>query len=346
MSMIRMLWLVAALALLSACGDTSNSEDNTNAANQSNASDGAPPAADGTPPAAADPAPSTGPDATDGMDDAPAAAPTETFKRTLKFSAIPSEDDATGYKTKFGKVAKYLTEKLGIPVEYEHSSSYKQSVAAFKNGYIHLAWFGGLTGVQARHFVEGARAIAQGKEDPEYFSYFIASADSGLEKSDSFPTGIKGKKFTFGSKSSTSGRLMPEFFIRKYGGDKPESYLGSVNYSGAHNKTAELVQSGQFDAGALSYKTYDSMVADGKLDPAKCKVIWKSDVYPDYNFTAHPDLDAIYGAGFTDKLQAAILGMKGKELLEDPFGRSGMIKATNEDFEPIRKLAKDLGFID
>ena len=330
---IRALWLVPVLALLVACGGDDPKSDSSNT--------------DGT--ASTDGVEETrtpsGPNAEGGMSSN--EAPVEVADRpTLKFSAIPSEDDATGYKAKFAKVAKYLSDKLGVPVEYVHSNSYSQSVESFRNGYIHLAWFGGLTGVQARHLVQGARAIAQGKEDPDYFSYFIAHKDSGIESGDKFPSGIKGKKFTFGSKSSTSGRLMPEFFIRKYGGAKPDEYLGQVAYSGAHNQTALQVQTGQFDAGALSYKTYDKMVKKGEIDPAVCKVVWKSDRYPDYNFTAHPDLETTYGSGFTDKLQAAILSMEGDELLEQPFGRSGMIKATNEDFEPIRKLAQELGFIE
>ena len=325
--------LVVVCAMAVGCGD-----DKSKDTSDSNGT--TPPTADGSGNG------TSGPEAEGGMSADPDQSGDVTAKATLKFSAIPSEADATGYKTKFGKVATYLSEKLGVPVEYVHSTTYKQSVAAFRNGYIQLAWFGGLTGVQARHFVKGARAIAQGKEDPNYFSYFIASADSGLEKGDSFPMGIKGKKFTFGSQSSTSGRLMPEFFVRKYGGSKPEDFFAQVNYSGAHNKTAQLVESGQFDCGALSYTTYDKMIAKGDLDPAKCKVIWKSDPYPDYNFTAHPDLEATFGEGFTEKLQAAILAMTGKELLEDPFGRSAMIPAKNEDFEPIRKLAQELGFIE
>lgn len=342
---MRHLALLCAVSMLFfgiACGS-----DNPPAPSKPDAPDAGTPD-DTTPP---DDAPKGGGgEATDGMvedNTQPTAPPNAAvMKRTLKFSAIPSEKDVTGYKARFAKVAAYLSKKLDIPVEYQHANSYAQSVAAFRNGYIHLAWFGGLTGVQARHYVEGARAIAQGVEDPQYFSYFVAHPSTGLEKSDKFPMGIKGKKFTFGSESSTSGRLMPEFFVRKYGGMKPSAFFGQVAFSGAHNLTAKQVESGQFEVGALSYTTYDRMVAAGDLDPEKCKLIWKSDPYPDYNFTAHPDLDPIYGEGFTDKLQAAILSMTGKELLQDPFGRSGMIKATNEDFEPIRKLALELGFIE
>jgi len=262
---------------------------------------------------------------------------------TLRFSAIPDQDE-TRLREKFEPVARYLSESLGVPVEYVHATRYADSVDLFKNGDIQLAWFGGLTGVQARHAVEGARAIAQGVEDPKFHSYFIAHADTGLARSDAFPSGIAGRRFVFGSMDSTSGRLMPEYFIRENSGKTPREFLGAISFSGSHDKTVELVESGQFDVGAVNYKVYDRRVAEGVTDPAVVKVIWKTPDYPDYNFTAHPDLEIIYGAGFTDELQKALVEMTDPALLS-AFPRSGLIPATNAEFEPIRKLALQLEFI-
>ena len=47
-----------------------------------------------------------------------------------------------------------LSAKLGVPVEYVPSRDYQASVDMFKNGDVHLAWFGGLTGVQAGSTVQ------------------------------------------------------------------------------------------------------------------------------------------------------------------------------------------------
>ena len=151
---------------------------------------------------------------------------------TLRFSAIPDQDE-TRLREKFAPVAGYLSEALGVPVEYVHSTKYSDSVDLFKNGDIQLAWFGGLTGVQARHAVSGARAIAQGVEDPEFYSYFIAHKDAGIEKSDDYPSAIAGKRFTFGSMGSTSGRLMPESFIRQNSGKSPEEVFAAVSFRAA-----------------------------------------------------------------------------------------------------------------
>ena len=262
----------------------------------------------------------------------------------LKFSAIPDED-VTGFVQKFQPVAAYLSARLGVPVEYQHSESYAASVETFKRGEILLAWFGGLTGVQARHLVPGAHAIAQGVEDPRYFSYFIANTDAGLERSDAFPAAAKGLTLAFGSESSTSGRLMPEHFIRENTQQGPREFFGNVVFSGNHDKTVEWVESGQAQLGAVSYKVYDARVAAGKSDPDVVEVIWKTPVYADYNFTAHPDLEKTFGAGFTEKLQQALLDMQDENLLA-AFKRSGFIAAKDEDFAAIQDVAVALGFLD
>jgi len=254
----------------------------------------------------------------------------------LRFSAIP-DHDTTMLRQKFDPVAAYLSDALQVPVEYVPATDYTASVEMFKNGDIGLAWFGGLTGVQARRAVEGAHAIAQGVEDPEYYSYFIANDEIGLVASDDFPMEIASHSFTFGSQSSTSGRLMPEHFIRESTGQGPAAFFDQpYGFSGAHDKTARLVASGRVDVGVLNYKTWDKLAAEGVVEGAS--VIWKTPVYADYNFTAHPDLETVYGEGFTARLQTALVEMEREELLA-AMSRSGLIEAEDADFEAIAQIA-------
>jgi phosphonate transport system substrate-binding protein len=263
---------------------------------------------------------------------------------SIRFTAIP-DDDTTELRQRFEPLAEHLSETLGVRFEYVPTSSYSASVEAFKNGDVQLAWFGGLTGVQARVAVPGASAIAQGVVDPNFRSYFVASADSDLQRSDEFPN-LEGRSFTFGSESSTSGRLMPEHFIRTNTGKSPEELFGVPNhYSGSHDKSAKLVESGAFETGVLNYKTYDRMVEKGGLDPERCRIVWITPGYADYNWTAHPSLDAEQGEGFTARLQAALVGLESPELLAAVDRKEGLIPATNEDFAPIEELARSLGFV-
>ena len=123
-----------------------------------------------------------------------------------------------------------------------------------------------------------------------------------------------------------------------------EWFEQTPGFSGAHDKTAQLVASGAVDAGVLSYKTYDKMVADGRIDAAQAPIIWETPPYADYNFTAHPDLETKFGDGFTDKLAATLIAIKDPELL-GAFPRSGIIAAKNSDFDSIVEVAQSLGML-
>lgn len=262
----------------------------------------------------------------------------------LRFSAIPDED-ATKLMGRFTKVAEYLSGKLGVPVEFVPVKSYPAAVVAFRNDQIQLAWFGGLSGVQARLALPGSVAIAQGEEDAAFVSYFIANKAVGLTESPDFPQAAQGRSFTFGAKTSTSGRLMPEYEIRRNTGMAPEAFFSRVGFSGDHTKTVELVQSGAYEIGAVNFTAYDDMVAKGQVDPAEVPVIWRTPSYPDYNFTLRGDADDRFGAGFTERLKAAILGMDDPEIL-GAFPRSKFIPASNADYEPIEEVARQLDLLD
>jgi phosphonate transport system substrate-binding protein len=272
------------------------------------------------------------------------AGTSEAAPPVFRFTAIPDQN-TTELIEKFAPLASHLSQELGVTVEYAPARDYQATVEMFKNGDAHLAWFGGLTGVQARSAVEGARAIAQGEADPRYYSYFVAHRDTGLERADELPADLSSYKFTFGSESSTSGRLMPEYFIRQATGKAPaELFASPVGFSGSHDKTVELVESGQYEVGAVNYKVYDKRVAAGKTDPEVCRVIWQTPLYADYNWTVRPDVDAIYGEGFTDRLQAALVAIDDPQLLA-ALPRNRLIPATNDEFEGIRAVAEELGML-
>ena len=268
-----------------------------------------------------------------------AAAESQTFR----FTAIPDQNSAR-LQQRFSGVAAYLSEQLGVEVEYIPVKSYAASVAAFKNDEVQLAWFGGLSGVQARLAVPGSRAIAQGEEDLSFVSYFIAHHSTGLAPAEEFPAGIAGHTFTFGSKGSTSGRLMPEFYIRQHLQKSPDEAFGRVGFSGDHSKTLALVQSGAYQVGALNYKVWDNEVAAGNVDTSKVRVIWRTPTYPDYNWTVRGDVDADYGEGFALRLQQALLAMTDRALL-DAFPRSRFIEADNNLYAPILQTGQAIGIL-
>jgi phosphonate transport system substrate-binding protein len=259
-------------------------------------------------------------------------------KPAFVFTAIPDQDE-TRLVERFTRVADYLQGRLGLPVKYLPVKSYPAAVTAFTNGQVQLAWFGGFTGVQARRQVAGSEAIAQGAEDVAFKSFFIANTKTGLAPSKEFPKAIAGKSFTFGSRASTSGRLMPEYFVRSAFGRGPEEVFSRVGFSGDHSRTIQLVQSGAYEVGALDFSVWELDRKAGKLDPAQVTVIWETPTFPDYQWTVRGDVEKVYGAGFKDKLTAALLAINDPAIL-DQFARSKFIPAKNSDYGPIEEVGK------
>lgn len=263
---------------------------------------------------------------------------------TFVFTAIPDQDERR-LNERFGKVADYLAEKLDVEVDYIPVKSYPAAVSAFRNNQVQMAWFGGLTGVQARQLVPGSQAIAQGEEDTAFKTYFIAHESTGLEPDDTLTEQLRDHSFTFGSKGSTSGRLMPEFYLRETFGRAPEDLFNRVGFSGDHSRTIALVESGAYDVGAVNYAVWEAEVEAGDVDTDAVDVIWATPAYPDYQWTIRGDADARFGDGFTARVQQALLTMTDPDLLA-AFPRSGFIPAENADYAPIERTAVTIGIMD
>jgi len=267
----------------------------------------------------------------------------------LMIGAIPDQDPEILQRLN-GALADYLETQLGVPVVYKPVTDYVAAVTAFKVGDLDLVWFGGLTGVQARLQVPGAKAIVQRDIDERFHSVFIANAGSGLLPFEGVEGlgRLEGHTFTFGSESSTSGRLMPQYFIQRAGLDL-QDFKGEVGFSGSHDATIKLVESGSYDAGALNEQVWLSRVESGEVDPARVLVLWRTPAYYDYHWVMRPDVQERYGAEFPEKIQSAFTSLdpsvpEQKEIL-DLFGAKKFIPTKNSNYAAIEKIGREIGKI-
>lgn len=278
-----------------------------------------------------------------GADNANEGSAANTSGKTLvfKIGGIPDQDVAV-LTRRFGGVADYLSEQTGLTVEYVPTQDYAALVTAFQRGDIQLAWFGGLTGVQARNMTPGSEAIAMRPEDGEFHSVFIAQADLNVNSL----SDLAGLSFTFGSESSTSGHLMPRYFLMEAGIDPEQNFDGVPNYTGSHDKTWQLVESGAYQAGTLNAVVWESRIEEGLIDLSKVKVVETTPAYFDYNWTIN-DVDAVYGDGTKEAVTSALLEMNmadHAELLE-PFQTEQFVETHNGNYAEIEDVAKQLGII-
>ncbi len=265
-------------------------------------------------------------------------------------SAIPDQDPEK-LQRRYGLLTDYLEEELGVPVEYQPVTDYAASVTAFRVGDVDMVWYGGLTGVQARLQVEKAQAIAQRELDAEFQSVFIANKDAGIEPFNSIDglTALAGRTFTFGSESSTSGRLMPQFYLNQ-AGLTLDDFEGEVGFSGSHDATIDLVEAGSFEAGALNEQVWSSRVEAGEVDLDRVQEIWRTPAYYDYHWVIRPEVDDRYSEEFIERVQQAFLSLDASDPQEaeilDLFGAERFITTENENYVQIEAVARELGKIE
>jgi len=226
---------------------------------------------------------------------APAHAQTQTVFRV---SAIPDEAP-TELQRKFKPLGDYLEKKIGMKVEFTPVTDYAASVEALINHKVDMVWFGGFTFVQANERSKGMiTPLVQREEDAKFQSVFVTTKADIKTLAD-----LKGKTFTFGSESSTSGHLMPRYFLLQ-AHINPDTDMKRVAFSGAHDATVAAVAGGKVDAGALNISVWQKLVEDKKVNPAVVRVFYTTPGYFDYNWSVRKDMNPELQKKLTDAFLA------------------------------------------
>ena len=273
----------------------------------------------------------------------------EDKSKSFTIGAIPDQDPEKLQRL-YSKLADYLTAELGVPVVFKPVTDYTAAVTAFRVGDLDMVWFGGLTGVQARLQVPGAQAIAQRNIDAQFHSVFIVNKNSGIAPIKDLKdlSLLKGHTFTFGSESSTSGRLMPQYFL-KQAGVNLEDFKGKPGFSSSHDSTLQLVTAGTYEAGVLNEQVWLSRLKSKEVDLSKVQAIFRSPPFYDYHWVVNPSVKARYGAKFIPEVQAALLKLdpkipQHKEIL-DLFGATKFIPTQNANYAQIEQVGREIGKI-
>ena len=268
------------------------------------------------------------------------------FDGTLVIGAIPDQDPDLLARN-YGLLASYLAVELGLEVRYEPVTEYAAAVTAFRVGDLNLVWFGGLTGVQARLQVDGAQALAQRDIDAKFTSVFIAGVGSGIDPIDSVDglSVISGHTLTFGSDSSTSGRLMPQSFLSQAGVGLHD-LNGEPGFSGSHDATIALVEAGTFEVGALNSQVWYSRVEAGEVDTDKLRLIFETPTYYDYHWVARPELGSELMADIVAALSTLDPDNPDQSTILDFFGAGSFIETSNDNYSSIEEVGRQTGLIE
>ena len=261
-------------------------------------------------------------------------------EKVIRISTIPDESP-TELIRKFKPLTRYLSKEIGIAVKFTPLTNYAATVEALAAEKVDLVWYGGFTHVQASLRTQGnAIPLVMRKRDLQFKSKFITNINSGIKSLQD----LKQKTFAFGSVSSTSGHLMPRYFLKK-AGLNPEKDFYKFSFSGAHDATAKWVEAGKVDAGSLNEAVWEKLVKSQKINLKKVNVFYTTPSYVDYNWTARKNL----GRDILSNIASAFLKLDKKipyhkEILKLQRAEK-YILAFKSDFDGILTAAKEAGLL-
>lgn len=261
------------------------------------------------------------------------------FQGKFRLGYIPDRSSRL-LANRYSELAEYLSQSTGLDIILVPTKSYDQLVSSLSNREVDLAKFGAYTFLQAEMILDAQPLVMRDTDLKFTTSFLVNNALNISNIKDS-----KGLRFAFGAKFSTSGHLMARYFLGSKG-ITPETFYSSVEYSGAHDKTAMMVQEGKADIGAVNSIVVRMMFKEEILDAEKVRVFWITPPYVDYVWAVHPDAPD----NIKDSLMEAFLKLSRSDpqqmqLLKD-LGAAYYLPASTDDFQSVRKIAIDLGLLE
>ncbi|MCA1728691.1 MAG: phosphate/phosphite/phosphonate ABC transporter substrate-binding protein [Actinobacteria bacterium] len=255
----------------------------------------------------------------------------------LRVGVVPNQNPES-VEANYKPFGDYLSEQLGREVELTVPTSYNAVVEAMVNDKLDLAYFGGLSYVQARNRADVVPLVTEINPrtgDTTYHSVIIVPSDSDIQD----VSELKGKDFAFGSVSSTSGSLYPAIMLRDAGIDYRKD-LGNFNYTNGHDATAQAVANGQVDGGGLEDRILYDLEDKGTIDENSVRVIDESDPIEGYPWVVR---DALPDDLKKDIAQA-FLDLDDPDLLK-LLRAEGYDRVQAEDYNYVEEQAKELDLL-
>jgi len=251
---------------------------------------------------------------------------------------IPTTDPSKALR-EMQPLADYLGKHAGTTVEITIPTNYAAVVEALINDQVDVAHLGGFTYVQASQRA-GVIPLAQRDRDRNFHSLFVTQPDKPINSLQD----LKGRSLAFGDINSTSGHLMPEYFLREANVD-PEVIQKAI-YTGGHDATLLAVANGRVDAGALDEAVYQRLTSTGKVDPRKVRVFYTTPPFFDYVWVARKGLEAKTQNAIRDAfLSLDPEDVEQKATILEPLSATRYVRADDASYDRLRQAARQAGLL-
>lgn len=254
----------------------------------------------------------------------------------LRISMIPTTDPTKVMRQNHPLLA-YWQKQTGRTPELTIPTNYAAVVEALVNNKVDIAYLGGFTYVQAAARA-GVKPLVQRVADQQFHSLFITPAHSRIHSL----SDLHGQ-FVFGDVNSTSGHLMPLYYMEHAKVD-PKVIRGAI-FSGAHDATALAIANGRAEAGAMDELVYRKMLATGQLKPDTVRVFYTTPTFFDYVWVANRNLDPKAADAFANSMLALRPDDPAQKTLLQILNAQHYVPAHDADYTKLRAAAVSAGLL-
>ena len=254
--------------------------------------------------------------------------------QVIRLGVLPDQS-IESLVAKYSPLIGYLAQKTGLEFELVVSDGYAGLLEDFHADRVDIANFGGLTFIQAERR-DNAVPLVMRDTDLNFAScYLVSAADDRSSVAEFY-----GESFAFGPRLSTSGHLMPRYFLNAAGID-PDTFFASIRHSSGHDETAILVRDGDVGIGVANCLIVASMNADGRLQPGEVRILETTPAYADYVWAVHEHMDASKKMLLRDAFLALDAVDPEHQAILKKLGANAYLPASHTDFEDVRRAASD-----
>jgi len=248
----------------------------------------------------------------------------------VKLGIVPLESPAQMYK-KFQPLAEYLSQKVGREVVFKLTPTFADAVRDIGDGAADICYMTPSTYIEA-HEKYGVELLAKAVRNGVPYSHtmIVTRDDSDINALGD----LKGRKFAFGDKMSTSSYIVPLYMLSRAGVRLAD--LSEHRFLGHHDDVAKAVLLGEYDAGGIRETTAYQFMDKG------LRLVKTSEDIPEFNICARPGMDD----GLMRSLRDAILSLDDRDAAAARVLKSidkdytGFMDADDSDYDGVRVMMK------
>jgi phosphonate transport system substrate-binding protein len=259
--------------------------------------------------------------------------------KEISFGII-STDSASAQRDRWEPFFRDMEKQTGLTVKSFYAPDYAGVIEAMRFNKVQVAWFGNKAAMEAVDRANGevfAQVVfADGAVG--YTSYLITQKESPYNNVDDVIKNGKSINFGIGDPNSTSGFLVPTYYIFAKRNIEARDTFKTVR-NASHGANIQAILAKQLDVATNNSEELDRLSASKPEVAQEIKVIWKSPLIPSDPFVWRTDLDK----DTKEKLKMFVYNYaktnpEEKAVLKNIYNYGGFRPSTNAQLNPIRQL--------